>query len=167
MSQSTRTHHRPPSMHASASHGDRQSPPSPSSSSSSQPPAYQFAPYTDYPPEKSESALEHPSTLHAHVPCRLGIDALEPRAQSPGSGSFGSRPMPSTFDDIWSATCSKVSELRGRSCGAAGSGLGKGLIIGWIVTTLMFIAATAFWKGELFSGESPHHLMEEMAEVQY
>lgn len=34
-----------------------------------------------------------------------------------------------------------------------GGRLGKALIIGWVVTTLMFVVATAFYKGELFSGE--------------
>jgi hypothetical protein len=38
------------------------------------------------------------------------------------------------------------------ACNSKGS-LGRGLIIGWVVTTLMFVGATAFWKGELFSGE--------------
>lgn len=40
------------------------------------------------------------------------------------------------------------------SCGSKSGALGRGLIIGWILTTLGFITATAFWKGELFAGES-------------
>jgi len=33
----------------------------------------------------------------------------------------------------------------------AKSGLGRWLILGWVGTTLGFLAATAFWRGELFS----------------
>lgn len=40
------------------------------------------------------------------------------------------------------------------SCGNKSGALGRGLIVGWVLTTLGFIAAAAFWKGELFSGES-------------
>lgn len=39
------------------------------------------------------------------------------------------------------------------SCGNRSGALGRGLIIGWVLTTLGFLAATAFWKGELFAGE--------------
>lgn len=39
------------------------------------------------------------------------------------------------------------------SCGNKSGALGRGLIVGWVLTTLGFIAAAAFWKGELFSGE--------------
>jgi hypothetical protein len=34
-------------------------------------------------------------------------------------------------------------------------GLGRALILGWIATTLGFVIATAFWRGELFSGTPP------------
>jgi hypothetical protein len=38
-------------------------------------------------------------------------------------------------------------------CGNRSGALGRGLMIGWVLTTLGFVAATAFWKGELFAGE--------------
>ncbi|TXT09052.1 hypothetical protein VHUM_02526 [Vanrija humicola] len=44
-----------------------------------------------------------------------------------------------------------LDAVRERLCGSKGGALGRGLIIGWVLTTLGFLAATAFWKGELFS----------------
>ena len=48
---------------------------------------------------------------------------------------------------------SRSAGLRSRLGGGEG-GLGRALILGWIVTTAMFILATAFWRGRLFSGMS-------------
>ena len=47
-----------------------------------------------------------------------------------------------------------VRAIRERFSGNSKSGaLGRGLMLGWVITTLGFVAATAFWKGELFTGE--------------
>lgn len=33
-------------------------------------------------------------------------------------------------------------------------GMGMALMLGWVVTTVGFVLATAFWRGELFGGKS-------------
>lgn len=136
---------RPPFAHHSTSYANHHTPSSSSStsSSSSNPPVQMASlPYRDYPPEKSEA--DH--VEYAHY------------AQS------ASRLQPEPQRTIYnnSRRSSNTPGLQGYSTesrckDAAGGRLGKALIVGWVITTLMFIAATAFYKGELFSGESTTH----------
>lgn len=80
-------------------------------------------------------------------------------SQSLGSHLAPLRPStPTTFPprraEIQPVAQLAVRAARDRlSCGSKSGALGRGLIIGWVITTLGFLAATAFWKGELFSGE--------------
>lgn len=91
------------------------------------------------------------------------IVTSQPRVPSPLTA-------PAHFPPAWShhiygeAQCPPrarppVGELLARavrerwSCSSKSGTLGRGLMIGWVITTLGFVAATAFYKGELFSGE--------------
>jgi hypothetical protein len=49
-----------------------------------------------------------------------------------------------------------LNKMRDKILGKEG-GMGRALVLGWVITTLGFVIATAFWKGELFGGELPSH----------
>jgi hypothetical protein len=56
-----------------------------------------------------------------------------------------------------------LTEMRCRMCSKEGA-LGRALMIGWVLTTVGFLLACAFWKGELFTGESRPSLAPEQNE---
>lgn len=144
---------RPPFVHMSTSYADHHS--SSSSSSSSQiPNNHSYAshappPYRDYdyPPEKVEldADVDAPrSTRQQYDPSRGSYNARRPPISLETTGGPGGR-RPSWRDRF----------ERTEECQQTGR-LGKALILGWVITTLGFVAATAFYKGELFSGEPTH-----------
>lgn len=133
---------RPPFNHASTSYATHHSP-SPALSDASSAPRYVQEPYHDYPPfEKSEPFLEEHVYQH-HVPYR--------QQSIPHRGIYDQRRVPSALGDVVAATRSRSAEWRGWVCPKEG-GLGRALILGWVITTGMFLLATAFWRGQLFSG---------------
>lgn len=85
----------------------------------------------------------HHSHSHTHTPSPLA--SFPPAWSHPAESQLPPRSRPPLRRMVLTA-------LRERLCGSKGGALGRGLIIGWVVTTLGFLAATAFWKGELFSG---------------
>lgn len=88
---------------------------------------------------------------HARIP--------SPLAQSPHFPPAWTEPAAGVEAQLPPRVRPPVADLLGRAvrdrfaCNSKSGALGRGLIIGWIVTTLGFVAAAAFWKGELFSGE--------------
>jgi hypothetical protein len=46
----------------------------------------------------------------------------------------------------------KLWDFKSRMCCKEGA-LGRGLMIGWVLTTIGFLLACGFWKGELFTGK--------------
>jgi hypothetical protein len=98
------------------------------------------APYTDYdyPPEKSEldSTPDYPHSSRTYEPFRFDRRSVPLETQQ----SLSRR-------GSWKDRLTNKEECKGGR-------LGKALIIGWVVTTVMFVIATAFYKGELFTGES-------------
>ena len=53
----------------------------------------------------------------------------------------------------WESVCCRLADARRRMCCKEGA-LGRALMIGWVMTTVGFLLACAFWKGELFTGKS-------------
>ena len=98
------------------------------------------APYTDYdyPPEKSETdnPQDYTHSARTYEPFRFDRRSVALETQGQTSSRRGS----------WKDRLTNKEECKGGR-------LGKALIIGWVVTTLMFLTATAFYKGELFTGE--------------
>ena len=131
------------SSSASSSKSASSSNSSNSGSSASKPsaPTYHLstAPYSDfeYPLEKAEPDTPDYPAARPYEPFRFA----PPRARM-GEGQLQSR-RGSWKDRV----LAKNDECKGGR-------LGKALIIGWVVTTVMFVVATAFYKGELFAGES-------------
>ena len=102
-------------------------------------------PHVDYPPsEKSESMEE--AHLPQHIPYR-------PQNASQ-HGLYGQRRIPCNLEEeVVSPTRSRSIDWRSWIRPKEG-GLGRALILGWVFTTGLFLLATAFWRGQLFSGES-------------
>lgn len=176
MSKSSQTVHRPPFVHSSTSYNEHhqsrsQSPRAMnqvalhhmSTPSTSSLPAYDSAPYTDFPNEKadlhqssgdSSSSWTNSSSDRSHGDDRThhSHHVLYQQQDRPTRGIYGHRRTPSAMDDAISAGRSRANDLKAKICGREGSGLGRALILGWVITTVMFVGATAFWKGELFTG---------------
>ncbi|ORY24758.1 hypothetical protein BCR39DRAFT_545802 [Naematelia encephala] len=148
----TPVEHRPPFHHASTSYAtsDNQHSHSqyhtPYSTSFSQ---YGDTESTHYPPEKSipldTSHLSHsqppvivtlpPLSTYSSNPCQLN---------DPSRGIYGgNRRIPISFEQVRNRVGSKFGWTQE-------AGLGKWLILGWIGTTVGFLIATAFWRGQLF-----------------
>jgi hypothetical protein len=132
------THHRPAFVHASTSlHA---------------PPTLSIPSLTDYsfPPEK-----EHPPDLgvdnHDHAIHRQAY-LYQPNTQSGHSFAHASRASSRRSSLVPVPETCFLSKARDKILGKEG-GMGRALVIGWVITTLGFVIATAFWKGELFGGE--------------
>ena len=135
---------RPPFHHMSTSYQEHHSSSS-SQSSHSTHSTHAPPPYRDYPPEKVElDSAEYPH----HAPSRQQYE--------PSRGLYSARRAPVVLEPTGLAARRpswRDRFERNEECPQTGR-LGKALILGWVVTTLGFVAATAFYKGELFSGES-------------
>lgn len=105
-------------------------------------------PYRDHPPTKEE---------YPHSSSNQYTQSFPPR--SPGSGSrriarnSNAGPLPAGSVSVWDATRCRLWDFKCRLCSKEGA-IGRGLMIGWVLTTVGFLMACGFWKGELFTGES-------------
>lgn len=95
----------------------------------------------------------HPSPLHhqVRVPSPLAAPAHFPPAWSHHSYGGEAQCPPRSRPPVRQLFLHAIRERF--SCKSKSGLLGRGLMIGWVITTLGFLAATAFWKGELFDGE--------------
>ncbi|WVQ93262.1 hypothetical protein IAU59_000328 [Kwoniella sp. CBS 9459] len=76
-----------------------------------------------------------------------------------GNGN-GNSNITSTIERIWV----KIREKSVCACSCSGEGgLGKAMMIGWIVTTVVVLAVLAWWRGELF--EALDNLSKELASM--
>lgn len=102
-------------------------------------------PYRDHPLTKEEYPL----------PKQQQQQSFPPR-QSRRSGPIPRPIIPSNSNgtgNVWDSTRCRLLDFKCRMCSREGA-IGRGLMIGWVLTTLGFLTACAFWKGELFTGES-------------
>ena len=138
--------HRPAFGHAASSYAGSTSPSPPAAEGSTHGP---YSATGRDASEKTESAPQTDSANLHHIPCR----PTHADIPGPHRGLYDQRRVPSALAEIMSHARSRSSGLRSRLGGGEG-GLGRALILGWIVTTAMFLLATAFWRGQLFSGRS-------------
>jgi hypothetical protein len=97
---------------------------------------------------------DHPSTKEEY-PLPKQQQSFPPR-QSRRSGPIPRPIIPSNANgtgNVWDSTRCRLLDFKCRMCSREGA-IGRGLMIGWVLTTLGFLTACAFWKGELFTGES-------------
>lgn len=97
---------------------------------------------------------DHPSTREEY-PLPKQQQSFPPR-QSRRSGPIPRPPVPNSGNgtgNVWDSTRCRLLDFKCRLCSREGA-IGRGLMIGWVLTTLGFLTACAFWKGELFTGES-------------
>lgn len=102
-------------------------------------------PYRDHPLTKEE----YPVSKQQHQQ-----QSFPPR-QSRRSGPIPRPTIPSNANgagNVWGSTRCRLLDFKCRMCSREGA-IGRGLMIGWVLTTLGFLTACAFWKGELFTGE--------------
>jgi hypothetical protein len=99
---------------------------------------------------------DHPLTKEEY-PHSKQQQSFPPRqSQSRRSGPITRPPLPGTGNgngNVWDTTRCRLLDFKCRLCSREGA-IGRGLMIGWVLTTLGFLSACAFWKGELFTGES-------------
>jgi hypothetical protein len=97
---------------------------------------------------------DHPLTKEEY-PLPKQQQSFPPR-QSRRSGPIPRPIIPSNANgtgNVWDSTRCRLLDFKCRMCSREGA-IGRGLMIGWVLTTLGFLTACAFWKGELFTGES-------------
>lgn len=104
-------------------------------------------PYRDHPLTKEE----YPQ-IQQHQSHQIYNPSFPPRqpSQSRRNGR-SSTPGPLPSGNIWDSTRCRLLDFKCRMCSREGA-IGRGLMIGWVLTTLGFLLACAFWKGELFTG---------------
>lgn len=148
--------HRPPFVHSTTNyHASSSTSSLPLVSSSS------HAPYRDndhVPSTKEEYPSSHssggnPSTnpyAQSFPPRTNGNSSRRQNA----AGGPGGHSRQSSFG-AWDSVSCRLLELKCKLCSKEGA-IGRGLMIGWVLTTVGFLLACAFWKGELFTGMSPH-----------
>lgn len=105
------------------------------------------APYRDHPPTKEEYPFS--SNLSANP-----YNQAFPPRQSSGrrSARNSNTPVPqSSQGSAWDSAQCRLWEMKSRLCCKEGA-IGRGLMIGWVLTTVGFLLACGFWKGELFTG---------------
>lgn len=108
------------------------------------------SPYRDYPPSK-EDVLESPyNQSHSHAQLQSQSRTAQ---HGHGRGIYTHRRSPSFLDNAVATSRSVSAEWKNKLLGGKEAGIGRWLMIGWVMTTVGFLLATAFWKGELFSGE--------------
>jgi hypothetical protein len=96
---------------------------------------------------------DHPLTKEEY-PLPKQQQSFPPR-QSRRSGPIPRPIIPSNANgtgNVWDSTRCRLLDFKCRMCSREGA-IGRGLMIGWVLTTLGFLTACAFWKGELFTGE--------------
>jgi len=101
-------------------------------------------PYRDHPLTKEEYPL--PKQQQQSFPPRQSRRSgpiPRPIIQSNANGT----------GNVWDSTRCRLLDFKCRMCSREGA-IGRGLMIGWVLTTLGFLTACAFWKGELFTGKS-------------
>lgn len=135
------THHRPAFSHASTSHYI------PSVNSHSTPiiTDYDFPPEKEAPPAYSPHHDDHPRPPISH---HFSNSHMHGHAFAHASRASSRRSSTVAVPD----PC-MLHFIRDKLLGKEG-GIGRALMLGWVLTTLGFITATAFWKGELFGGKS-------------
>lgn len=110
------------------------------------------APYRDHPPTKEEYPHSQSQSSLAANPYNQSF----PPRQSSGRRSARNSNTPSPLPlqgSIWDSARCRLWDLKCRMCCKEGA-IGRGLMIGWVLTTVGFLLACGFWKGELFTGES-------------
>lgn len=105
-------------------------------------------PYREDPSTKEEYPLPKQQQQQQSFPPR--------QSQSRRSGPIQRPVLPSHANgtgNVWDTTRCRLLDFKCRMCSREGA-IGRGLMIGWVLTTLGFLTACAFWKGELFTGQS-------------
>jgi hypothetical protein len=104
-------------------------------------------PYRDHPLTKEEYP-QQPQQQITYNP------SFPPRQQSQSRRNVRSSTSGPTVGNvnIWDSTRCRLLDFKCRLCSREGA-IGRGLMIGWVLTTLGFLLACAFWKGELFTGK--------------
>ena len=98
---------------------------------------------------------DHPLTKEEYPVSKQQQQSFPPR-QSRRSGPIPRPIIPSNPNgggNVWDSTRCRLLDFKCRMCSREGA-IGRGLMIGWVITTLGFLTACAFWKGELFTGKS-------------
>lgn len=93
--------------------------------------------------------LHQPHQPHQHA----GPSQSRYQPDSRRGSSTDRRAVAALADSDSSVLQCVKSKLMGKE-----GGMGRALMLGWVGTTLGFLIATAFWRGELFSGKWSHHL---------
>ena len=96
-------------------------------------------PYRDHPITKEEYPL--PKQQQSFPPRQSRRGTPTPR-----------QPITAGSGNVWDSTRCRLLDFKCRMCSREGA-IGRGLMIGWVLTTLGFLTACAFWKGELFTGK--------------
>jgi hypothetical protein len=105
-------------------------------------------PYRDHPLTKEEypqQPQQQQITYNPSFPPRQQSQSRRNGRSSTSGPSVGSA-------NIWDSTRCRLLDFKCRLCSREGA-IGRGLMIGWVLTTLGFLMACAFWKGELFTGK--------------
>lgn len=104
-------------------------------------------PYRDHIPTTKEEYPNSDPTTNPYA------QAFPPRAHTPSRRHVTSAHSRQSSFGAWESVCCRLADVRRRMCCKEGA-LGRALMIGWVLTTVGFLLACAFWKGELFTGES-------------
>lgn len=105
-------------------------------------------PYRDHPLTKEE----YPQSQQQHQSYNPSFPPRQPSQSRRNGRSSTAGPLPN--GSIWDSTRCRLLDFKCRMCSREGA-IGRGLMIGWVLTTLGFLLACALWKGELFTGKSP------------
>lgn len=150
--------HRPPFVHSSTNYhtstasGSTSSLPLPPLPSTPTKSVNAQAPYRDHPLTTKE---EYPNADPADNP----YAQVFPPHRSPSRRQSTPHPhhvRQSSFN-AWDSLRCRLMDIKCKMCSKEGA-LGRGLMIGWVLTTVGFLLACAFWKGELFTGQSIRYL---------
>lgn len=143
---STAQMQRPPYNHASTSSAMPRPSPEPTTDD----------PYPEYPTLPDEKRSVSPAAsggqfTHSHTHSQY-LPSVAEGQRDADRGVYGYRRVPSRLDDVVGVSRSRGRGWWPRWREREGGGLGRWLVLGWVGTTLGFLGATAFWKGELFAG---------------
>ncbi|WVQ81420.1 hypothetical protein IAT38_003544 [Cryptococcus sp. DSM 104549] len=123
------------------------------------PPSKEAGSSAFYPPDHSHGHAHANGRSHAHLAYLQpgGYSPYTPYVQQndPSRGLYAHRRAPLAFGE-GGADAERGAGAGGKWCGASGGcgreggGLGRAMVAGWVITTLGFLMAIGFWKGELF-----------------